>query len=191
MTQMVDSTETKTKLKKSVNYAFLPFSVPLLLLSSAAKVRWHYQWQPGSSFWEGEGSHTFLPFLLSRGTPLCSSKMPESTCINEVSGTDPEELQGRVKEEAPASFCISGPMQSEIPQGHALAPRKAHCLRSKGVSMGKRFLIPMDTHRNQSPVWQNRSKIIEQCGVFCPISTYRWTYYFLLVSQCKREAVVQ
>lgn len=38
MTQMVDSTETKTKLKKSVNYAFLPFSVPLLLLSSAAKV---------------------------------------------------------------------------------------------------------------------------------------------------------
>lgn len=34
--------------------------------------------------------HSFCP-----GAPLSvPSKMPESTCINEVSGTDPEELQG-------------------------------------------------------------------------------------------------
>lgn len=90
-TQLVDSIKTRScryycgihKTKKSANYAFLHLSVPLLLLlSSAPKVGWRYQCQPGCSLWEGagspfswgrlEGSHTFLPCPLSRGTPFCA-----------------------------------------------------------------------------------------------------------------------
>ena len=112
ITQLVDSIETRScqyyhgihKTKKSEYYAFLPLSVPLLLLSSAPKVAWSYQYQPDCSFWGGEGSPTpegdlraaTLSFhSLCSGAPLSvPSKMPEHTRISEVSGADPEDLQG-------------------------------------------------------------------------------------------------
>lgn len=178
MTQLVDSIETRscqiitwfTKLKNQWIIRFFPLSVPLLSLSSAPKVGWHHRQQPGASFWgdDGspcswgrlEGSHSILLFLCSGTLLSVPSKMLEHTRIIEILRSCRE-----LKEEAPASFCISGPMLSEFPQGHAWAPAKGHHLSSRGVSMGD-SCCQWDTHRNQPSVWQYKYKFLSNVVPF-------------------------